>query len=118
MDDAADVCGVERVGDLRCPSQAVVHLAADGLDAMLQCFALEQLHGDEMLVFVFADFVDGADVRMVERRGSTRLALETVERWRSGDAGGRNLGRRAAELDVFGLIDDPHATATQLFDHR
>ena len=71
------------------------------------------------MAFVFADFVNGADVGMVERRRSTRLAPEAFKRLGIlGDAGRKKFeGDKAAESDVFGLIDDTHATATQLFDH-
>jgi hypothetical protein len=41
--------------------------------------AVEQLHHDEVLAGVFADIVDGADMRVVERRGQARLASETFE---------------------------------------
>ena len=33
---------------------------------MLQRHAVEKLHGDKGLVAVFADFVDGANVGMIE----------------------------------------------------
>ena len=57
---------VERAGDLR--AQIEQHLRSESLaaDALAQRLPLEQLHGNEALAVVLADFVDRADVRMVE----------------------------------------------------
>jgi len=41
--------------------------------------ALQQLHNHEVTAFLTADFVDRADVGMVERRGGTGLALKALE---------------------------------------
>jgi len=49
---------------------------------VFQRHAVEKFHGDECLTVVFADVVDGADVRMIESRRGLRLALETGERLR------------------------------------
>ena len=46
---------------------------------MLEGLALEALHGDEGDVFVFADFVDGADVGMVEGGGGAGFAAEALQ---------------------------------------
>ena len=49
-------------------------------DEVLQRQAVQKLHGDEALAVVLADFVNGADVGMVQRGGGTRFAPETFER--------------------------------------
>ena len=77
--------------------------------------AVEQLHDDERLALVLADVVDRADVRMVQRRGGARLALEALERLRVA----RQLARQelerdlAAEARVLGAVDDTHAAAAE-----
>ena len=43
------------------------------VNAVLQRLALEQLHRDERPAVVVADVVNGADVRVVQRRGGARL---------------------------------------------
>ena len=51
----------------------------------MRCFsvcAVEKLHRDEGVAALFADFVNGADVGMVQRGCGSRLALEAVERLR------------------------------------
>src|SRR5579862_5471219 len=42
--------------------------------------AVEEFHGDEGVFVVLADFVNGADVGMVEGRGGTGFAAEPLER--------------------------------------
>jgi hypothetical protein len=42
---------------------------------LFQRLAFQQLHGDEGLAFVLVNVVDGADVRMIERRRRASFAL-------------------------------------------
>jgi hypothetical protein len=46
-------------------------------DGVLQGHSIEVLHGDERTTVVLADFVDGADIGVVQARGSTCLAAKT-----------------------------------------
>ena len=49
-------------------------------DEMLQRHAVEELHGDEgLLAILFADFMDGADVGMIQRRGGSGFAPEAFQ---------------------------------------
>jgi hypothetical protein len=75
-------------------------------------------HGDERSAFVLPDVVDGANVGMVQRGGGLRLALESGQGlWVSGYFFGKELqGDKAAQTRVFSLVDNAHATATQLLD--
>ena len=59
--------------------------------------------------------MDRADVGMVQRRGSPRLARKALERLAAVRCLlGQTLdGRVTAEPDIFGLVDDAHAPATQ-----
>ena len=41
---------------------------------------VQKLHGDKGLVTIFADFVNGADVRVIERGGGTGLAAKAFQR--------------------------------------
>ena len=49
-------------------------------EPLLQRLALEQLHRDEVPAFMLVDVVDCADVRVIQRRGGPRLALEPLQR--------------------------------------
>ena len=68
-------------------------------DAVLQRHAIQKLHGDERLAVLLANFVDGADVGMVQRGGGLRLALEAARGLRVfGDVVGQKLqGDKAVE---------------------
>ncbi len=67
---------------------------------------------------VFADVVNRADIRVVERRSRAGLPMESFQ----GLAVGGNVVRKelqgyvSAEPGVFGLVDDAHTTAAQLFE--
>ncbi len=49
---------------------------------MFQRHAVQKLHDDEWTPIVLANFVNGADVGMVEGRGGLAFALEAAERLR------------------------------------
>ncbi len=68
-------------------------------------------------VFV-ADFVDRADVRMVQRRSRLRLALKAGQSlWVFGDFIGKKLqGGESVQGYVLGFVDHTHAAATELLD--
>ena len=70
------------------------------------------------LALVLADFVDSADVRVVERRSRARFPLEAGQRLLiAGHFLGQKLERyHAAELGVLGLVHHAHASAAQLAD--
>ena len=93
MNDALRVRGIET----RRRSESLFPAASSTgerltRDAMLQRLALQQLHRDEGAAFVFANFVNRADIWMIQRRGRTRLALEAFDRLRSWDmSSGRNF---------------------------
>src|SRR5438046_5336616 len=62
-------------------------------NVVLESAAFEQLHHDELLLVVLADLVHHTDVRMIERRGSTRFAQESLEP-APGPGGGTELNFR------------------------
>ena len=62
------------------------------LNHVLQRFAAEALHDNEELPFVLTNFVDGANIRMVERRSRARLAPKSLQRlWILEASSGRNF---------------------------
>src|ERR1700722_286340 len=84
---------------------------------MLQGEAIEELHGDEGLLAVAADFINGADVGMVESGGGAGFTAETLEGLR---VAGKLVGQEfesdeAAEFSVLGFVDHAHAAAAELF---
>ncbi len=87
----------------------------------MRCFSVmpvQKLHGDEGLAVLLADFVDGADVGMVQSGGGLRFALEARQRLRIlGNIVGQELeGDKAMQPCVFGLVDNTHPAAAELLD--
>ena len=65
VNDSLGMGGVERVGDLRSEIKQLPKLHGLTVDAVLERFAFQQLHGDEMASAVLANFVDRADIGVV-----------------------------------------------------
>jgi hypothetical protein len=66
---------------------------------------------------MLTNFVDRADIRMVQSRCGTGFAPEPFERLHvSRHIFGQELQRhKTAKLGVFGFVNDAHAAATELF---
>jgi hypothetical protein len=47
---------------------------------VLERLPFEELHGDKPSRVALIDFVNGADIRVIERRGRLRLTLEAGQR--------------------------------------
>src|SRR5580700_12249612 len=118
MDDAFGVRSIERVGDLNAYIYDLIERHRAAGDAMLERLAVEILHGDEPLAIAFIDFVDGADIRMIQRRSGLRFAFKTRQRLRIfGYFVGQKFQRdEAVQLGVLGFVDDAHAAAAQFLD--
>ncbi len=119
MDDALAVGGVERVGDLDTQSDQGFCVERPAFDAMLERLAFEKFHGDKSQAVLLVDFVNGADIGMIQSRGCLRFALKTAERLLIfGDIVGQELeGDEPAQLKVFGFVDYAHASAAQFFEN-
>ena len=118
MNDAFRVGGVERVGDLDAEIEEQFQIEGAAVDAMLQGFAIEAFHCDVGVTVGFADIVNRADVGMIERGGSAGFAAEAFERLRvfSEIVGKKFQGDVAAEVCVFGFVNDAHSAAAEPFD--
>jgi len=117
--DSFGVRRLQRIGDLDRQCQQRFHLQALPGDRLRQRLALEQLHDHKVLPLVLLDRIDRADVRVIEGRGGTRLALEPLQ---GGgvllEILGQELERHpASEPRVLGLVHDAHPTAAELTSH-
>src|SRR5467141_1325930 len=116
MNNACGVSSVESVCNLSGKQKKSFHLQRTPRNAVLQRHALEKLHDDERLAFVLPDFMNGADIWMVQGRRSAGLSTETLQRLRVL----RNFLREkfesdeASKLGIFGLVDHTHTTTTEL----
>src|SRR5579863_5219178 len=108
--------GVERVGDLDAQIEHRLNLHRLAGDAVPEGLALQQFHGDESSAIGLVNFVNGADVGVVQRRRGLGFALETAESLRVvGEVIGQEFqGNVTAELEVFGLIHHTHPTTADL----
>ena len=84
--------------------------------ALPQSLPFEKLHDNEGLAIVLADFVDGANVGMIQSGSGSRLALEPLQ---GHSIGGQSIGQElqgnvAPQSQVLGLVDDAHTAATEL----
>jgi hypothetical protein len=71
------------------------------------------------LTVVFADFMDGASIWMVQGGSSLRLPVEAAQSlgvWRE-PVRKELQGNKAVQLGVLRFIDDAHATTTQLLEN-
>ena len=67
---------------------------------------------------MFADFMDGANIGMVQGGSSLCLTVEAAQSlgvWRE-PVRKELQGNEAVEFDILGFIDHTHAAATELFD--
>ena len=120
MDDALRVCGVEGVGDLDAQIEHRFDLQWLASDPVPERLPLQQFHGDEGSPIGLVDFVDRADVRVVQRGCSLGLALEAAESLCVvGEFVGKELqGDEATKLQVLGFVDHTHSPAADLLTMR
>ena len=118
MNDAFRVRRIERIGDFNGQRDGVFDLDGAAIDAVLERLPVEKFHGDERASAIFGNFVDGADVGMIQGRGGASFAAETFEGLRVlGDVVRQEFQRdEAAERNILGFIDNAHPPTAELFD--
>jgi hypothetical protein len=85
---------------------------------VLQGESVQKLHSDERLPVLLVNFVNRADVRMVQCRRSLGFTLEASKSLCIlGYIIRQELeGNQAAQLHVLSLVDHTHPTPAQLLD--
>jgi hypothetical protein len=78
--------------------------------------AFEQLHCDERQPIGFVNLVDSADAGVIEGRGGTSLAAESLQRvWVCGEIFWKELqGDVPSESQIFSFIHHTHPPASDL----
>ena len=86
---------------------------------MLQCHAIQKLHRDKGMPVVFANFVDCADVGMIECRCGSGFPTKTIQSLRvfCNLVGQEFHCDKAAEVFVFSLIDNSHPATAEPLDN-
>jgi hypothetical protein len=79
MDDALRMRRVQRIGDLNAQPEDGIDVRQIGGDPLAQSVAFKKLHGNEGAPILFVDFVNGADVRMIQGRGGLGFTAKVAE---------------------------------------
>ena len=118
VDDAFGMGSVQSIGNFDSRTEQVFKLHRPTRDGVFQCFALQTFHRDEAPAVMLADFVDGANVRMIQRRSGTSLSAEPFKGLRVSRQfiGQEFEGDEAAEFSVLSLENHTHAASAELFD--
>src|SRR6266571_97296 len=112
------MCRIQSIGNFDSERQHHLDVQWFAGDPVLQCHAVQKLHGNESLTIFLTDVVNRANILMIQSRRRLRLALEAGECLRVSG----NLLRQKLESDetmepsVLSLIDNTHSAATQLID--
>ena len=119
VNDPLCMGGVERVRDLDGKRENEFGFHRTPGDPMLQRHAIQELHGDERLPVLIVNFVDGADVGVVQSGSRLCLAPKTRQRLRvMSDIFGQEFqGDETSKLGILSLVHDAHPAAAQLLDY-
>src|SRR5205823_14806708 len=79
MNNAARVSRIQCISDFNAQLEQRVNIEAALRNAMSQARAFQVLHSDEASAQAFANFIDRADVRVIDRRGGPGFAAEALE---------------------------------------
>jgi hypothetical protein len=120
VNNAFRMSGIQRIRHLDRDLQQLIKPQRTAGNTVLQRLAIQKFHGDEMLALIFVNFVDRADVGMVQRRGRACLALEPFQRSAIAPHFLREEFERnfAAELFVLGLVNNAHAPAAKFLNDK
>ncbi len=79
MDDPARMRRIQRVGDLNGNRESAAQIQGPSADQFADVLPLDILHRDKVNALDVVQIENGADIRVIKRRGQTRLALEPFE---------------------------------------
>jgi hypothetical protein len=121
VDDPGRVSGSQASGNLRRILQGLVDPQAPAGDQTVEGLAGDVLHRDEVRRFtVFGDgrvdVVDVKDIGVIQRGSGSGFLDEALPPFRIGHGRRREHFNRhtAAEVQIMGRVDDPHAALAQL----
>src|ERR1700674_4225832 len=79
VNDALRVGSVKRICDLYTKVEKLLRIKRAAVQQMFERGPVKKLHSDEGTPLEIADFVDGANVGMVESRSSSSFTAESFE---------------------------------------
>jgi hypothetical protein len=85
---------------------------------LTESFTVNEFHGDERMVVLLANIINGADTGVIESRSGVRFTAETLqclgillhvirEKFQ---------GHHAIEAGVHGFVDDTHSAGTEFLE--
>ena len=119
VDDMFGMRCIQRIGNLGAQFQHLIDLHRFAHDCLLERLSFHHLHRDERTSLMLADFVDGADVWMVEGRCGLRFALKALQRFGCLDQIVRQEFQRNMpfEAQILRLIHHSHSATTQFIQN-
>src|SRR5271166_4275487 len=116
MDDALLMRRVESVGDLnRDVEQAVGREGSPFRDTVAQRFPFQQWHHQKRLARMLSEFMDRADIGMIQSGGGARFPFKSLHRLGivSKLFGKKLDSNAAAQPEIFRLVNHAHAATAQ-----
>ena len=115
MDDASGVCDIERVGDLNPKFKNLLDGERPAMDMLTESFTVNKFHGDERMVILFANVINGADAGVIESGSGVRFTAETLQSLGIllHVIGEKFQGHEAIKAGVQSLVDDTHSASTE-----
>ncbi len=119
MHDPARVRSIQRIRNFDPQLQTFIERHRLPGNSPLQRLAIEKLHGDEWTPVRFADFINRANVWMIESRSRLRLALKSLQRLAISDKFIREefQSHKAVQRSVLSFEHHAHSAATEFFQH-
>src|SRR5580700_12025072 len=110
---------VQRIRNLNGDSEQRLEVHRPFVDQVFERGPVEVLHRDEGLAFMLSDFVDRANVGMIQSRRRARLTPESLQtRLVVGEVVGEKFqGDEAAKIRILGLEDHSHTAAAKFFQN-
>src|SRR5258708_36336680 len=116
VNDSVGVRGLQCAGHLHSDVHQLADLHRPASHELLQGLALQQLHDDNRAAGMLLDFVNGADVGMVQRGCSPRFTQQSLQGLTISRKVFRQTFQRypASEPEVLRFIDAPHSPSSNL----
>src|SRR5205085_11397787 len=116
MDDSRGVRRIQGIGDFGSKRNQCSGFQRTAGDAVLQCGSVEELHRDEGQFAVPSNLINSTYIRVVERRCRAGFTAEAFEGLR---IPGQFFGQeyqcyKAAQVEIFRLVDHAHPATAQL----
>jgi hypothetical protein len=89
------------------------------MDMLTESFTVNKFHGDERVVILFANVINGAYARVIESGSGVGFAAETLQRLGIllHVIGEKFQSHEAIKAGVHGFVDHTHAASSEFFQN-